>query len=188
MGAFKRKELAWLFAKVCCVTMGATGCNRAVTASQTPVASSGLSAVTSAATVTPSAVGSTPQARLGGTGVSDPQAPPRDLQTSCVIFSGCRYDTEKSQCRSRTQAEPAAPAHANPGPSCECNSGRCALIQIPEVPCKTDQDCWISDEFPHRPIARPAKLRGRKFKPCVDGEVSPMCQGVCGYDPRVWKC
>ncbi len=111
------------------------------------------------------------------------------VQTVCVDYSDCRYDTEQSACRSRSPSDTdGISTYVRPGPFCDCRAGSCELTQVPEVPCKTDQDCWISDEIPHRPIQRPAKLRGYKFKPCTDGEVAPMCQGVCGYDPRVWMC
>ena len=47
-----------------------------------------------------------------------------------------------------------------------------------KVPCKTEQDCWIQDG---QPVARPAAHRGRKFEPCVDGEIMPVCvEGMCG--------
>jgi hypothetical protein len=42
------------------------------------------------------------------------------------------------------------------------------------VPCKTDDDCWSKGA---EPIARPKRLRGKTFKPCVDGEHAPMCGG-----------
>jgi len=37
------------------------------------------------------------------------------------------------------------------------------------------------------PIARPKHLKGKPFKPCVDGEVAPTCTsagacGLLGYD------
>lgn len=51
------------------------------------------------------------------------------------------------------------------------------------VPCKTVDDCWVSAKrFPATPIARPKHLKGKPFKPCVDGEVAPTCgsNGACG--------
>jgi len=109
--------------------------------------------------------------------------------TVCLDYSDCRYDTEQSACRSRAPSDTdGISAYIRPGPFCDCHAGNCELTQVPEVPCRSDQDCWISDDVPHRPIRRPAKLRGYKFMPCSDGEVAPMCHGVCGYDPRVWGC
>ncbi len=47
------------------------------------------------------------------------------------------------------------------------------------VPCKTDDDCWADGI---RAIPRPKALRGKKFRPCVDGEHQPLCspgRGTC---------
>jgi hypothetical protein len=53
-----------------------------------------------------------------------------------------------------------------------------------QIPCTSVDDCWIEGR---RPIARPKNLRGRKFKPCKDGEVAPACkEGVC--DRIAYKC
>lgn len=53
-----------------------------------------------------------------------------------------------------------------------------------DVPCRRDFDCWVTDESPPRPIARPRGLR-RRFRGCVDGEVPPVClQGVCALGRR----
>ena len=54
----------------------------------------------------------------------------------------------------------------------------------PTIPCASIDDCWIEAR---RPIARPKELRGRKFKPCRDGEVAPKCKdGLCAAVP--YKC
>jgi hypothetical protein len=65
-------------------------------------------------------------------------------------------------------------------------TGVVAPLQAPapdagaRVSCKSDDDCWVSDTTTAaRPIRRPAKLRGKKFRPCVDGDAKPMCGG--GY-------
>ncbi len=61
----------------------------------------------------------------------------------------------------------------------ERNGGRIRsmtlLPGIPDAPvaCKTDDDCWVEG---HKPIARPKELKGRKFKPCKDGEHAPVCK------------
>lgn len=46
------------------------------------------------------------------------------------------------------------------------------------VSCTTDDDCWSRGPIP---IARPKTLRGKHFKPCVDGEYAPLCggEGTC---------
>ena len=50
------------------------------------------------------------------------------------------------------------------------------------IPCKSEDDCWIrGGTTAATPIARPARLRGKKFRPCVDGEAKPICSGgFCG--------
>lgn len=58
----------------------------------------------------------------------------------------------------------------------------------PVVACTSVDDCWVSAKrYPAVPIARPKHLKGKKFKPCVDGEVAPTCSsggacGLLGYD------
>ncbi|MBI2388068.1 MAG: hypothetical protein HYV09_00500 [Deltaproteobacteria bacterium] len=56
-----------------------------------------------------------------------------------------------------------------------------------KVQCTSVDDCWVDGKYGAvKPIARPKKLRGKKFRPCVDGEVAPRCAGgFCateGYD------
>lgn len=41
------------------------------------------------------------------------------------------------------------------------------------VACKTDDDCWLDGRTP---VARPKSKRGKKLKPCRDGEVVPKCE------------
>jgi len=55
----------------------------------------------------------------------------------------------------------------------------------PPVACKTDDDCWVEGG---KPVVRPKALRGKKFKPCQDGERAPVCgdAGVCVL--RGYKC
>jgi hypothetical protein len=57
------------------------------------------------------------------------------------------------------------------------------------IPCKTVRDCWVSSTPGRHPIARPARFKGRKFKPCRDGEAEPVCgdDGFCAVG-RPLKC
>jgi hypothetical protein len=61
----------------------------------------------------------------------------------------------------------------------ERNGGRIrSMTLLPSVPtpaiaCKTDDDCWIEDG---KPTLRPKEHRGKKFKPCKDGEHAPVCR------------
>jgi hypothetical protein len=111
-----------------------------------------------------------------------------EVQTVCIDYSDCRYDAQRGACRSRSTSDnDSAPYYVKDSPICECHSGTCSKTEVPAVPCKTDDDCWFSDELPRRPIRKPARLRGHKFKGCVDGEVPPKCFGVCGFGP-VYGC
>ena len=69
-----------------------------------------------------------------------------------------------------------------PGPRCRCDSQeprRCHYGWIEPVACSSDADCWVSDDG-FNPIARPKKLRGKRFRPCKDGERAPVCSdGTC---------
>jgi hypothetical protein len=69
-----------------------------------------------------------------------------------------------------------------PGPRCRCDSSeprRCHYTWVEPVPCASDADCWVSDES-LTPIARPRKLRRKRFRPCKDGEHAPVCRdGTC---------
>jgi hypothetical protein len=68
------------------------------------------------------------------------------------------------------------------GPACFCDdaSDRCEFRWIDAVPCESERDCWVSDDVPWHPVARPKRLRGRRFRPCRDGELAPACrQGRC---------
>lgn len=71
------------------------------------------------------------------------------------------------------------------GPSCACGRSdqRCHLRWFDPVPCKTVDDCWSSDDPVTHAMPRPPRLRGRKFRGCVDGEHVPACvDGRCALD------
>lgn len=75
------------------------------------------------------------------------------------------------------------------GPACLCDaaSDRCEFRWVEPVPCQSDAECWLSDQAPRHPIARPKRLRGQKFRPCRDGELAPACMdGACTL--RAYKC
>jgi hypothetical protein len=69
------------------------------------------------------------------------------------------------------------------GPVCRCSpkDQRCHTEWIEPVACKTVDDCWVSPD--DRPIARPAKHKGKTFRGCKDGERVPVCvKGQCSLD------
>jgi hypothetical protein len=77
----------------------------------------------------------------------------------------------------------APPTASAPGPSVSASPARPA-----GPPCEVDDDCWIaSSPSGLVPIRRPSHLRGRRFKPCSDGESAPAClEGRCAL--RKYRC
>jgi hypothetical protein len=75
------------------------------------------------------------------------------------------------------------------GPYCACGKdGRCTYEWVEPVACKDERDCWVgrNGEFVF-PAKRPKKKRGKKVRPCKDGELTPACtDGMCTL--RHWKC
>ncbi len=77
---------------------------------------------------------------------------------------------------------PAPPATSTPEPvdaaSADAGQPTSTAVapppQAPPIPCKTTDDCWVRGG---KAIRRPANMRGRKFKPCTDGESAPLCRG-----------
>lgn len=121
-----------------------------------------------------------------------PKTPPSSTQP--CAFRGCVVDRAGGRCVADTGGV-AENFRTNPpvstGPSCDCvkPATGCTFTWHDPVPCKTVRDCWIElDPRPH-PVKRPAHLRGREFKPCHDGEISPACndagQCVLGLG---WRC
>jgi hypothetical protein len=57
-------------------------------------------------------------------------------------------------------------------------------VEDAPIPCKRTYDCWVSEDSPPRPIARPKGIQHR-FQGCVDGEVPPVCRdGICSLGFR----
>jgi hypothetical protein len=80
-------------------------------------------------------------------------------------------------------ADPDTVRPGEPGPHCRCDGHeprRCHYVWVDPVPCTSDADCWVSQKGFSHAIARPKKLRGKRFRPCKDGEEAPACQsGSC---------
>lgn len=71
------------------------------------------------------------------------------------------------------------------GPTCWCSprDHRCHLQWFDPVPCASTDDCWIDNQPVEHAIRRPARLKGRTFRGCVDGELVPACvAGRCTLD------
>lgn len=68
------------------------------------------------------------------------------------------------------------------GPACHCDQSslECRFEWVEPIACADVDACWVSESPPYHPIPRPESLRGRKFEPCRDGEVAPICRdGFC---------
>jgi hypothetical protein len=107
---------------------------------------------------------------------------------------GCVLDRAAGACIADTRGTPPNLRSRPPveaGPSCDCITPAkgCEMTWIERVACKTERDCWISPTPRTRPIARPARFKGRDFKPCKDGEVAPICggDGFCAIG-NAYKC
>jgi hypothetical protein len=121
-----------------------------------------------------------------------PDRPPP--ATSPCEPGGCVTDRAAGACIADTRGVAPGLRAQRPveaGPSCDCLTPAkgCEMTWIDRVPCKTTRDCWISPTPRTHPVARPAKLKGRDFKPCSDGEVAPVCgdDGFCAVG-NAYKC
>lgn len=106
-----------------------------------------------------------------------PSAPNPELECK----SPCGLDQGAGRCTVgvRTKANKRL---RDTGPFCHCDwkTSQCVFEWVEPVSCTQDTDCWVSDGSPSHPIRRPKKLRTRRFKPCRDGELAPVCRdGSC---------
>jgi hypothetical protein len=174
--AWRLRDSGWWIPCCVCLLTVVTACKRSPAASGSVVMDHSVVAAPAPVALPSVSTGSPAIVDAGKT--SDVSKPSGESQkTSCRSYADCFYDAQ-GQCRAPGSNE-SAHTYLDPGPFCDCTAGLCEIVQVPEIACKTDQDCWVSNELPHRPIRRPAHLRGRKFRPCVDGEVPPRCFGIC---------
>jgi len=93
------------------------------------------------------------------------------------VASGLRHGRGRGHVRPGRRSRGASPGA---GPRCRCDSReprRCHYDWIGPVPCASDDDCWVNAES-STPIARPRKLRGKRFRPCKDGERAPSARAA----------
>jgi hypothetical protein len=103
---------------------------------------------------------------------------PVSVDQPCTSPPDCTMDAAAGTCV--PGADPDAQPLGTPGPHCRCDGHeprRCHYVWVESIPCAVDADCWVSHEGFAHPIARPRKLRGRRFRPCKDGEQAPVCRG-----------
>ncbi len=113
---------------------------------------------------------------------------PVSVEAACTSPPDCIMDVAAGTCA--PGADPDARPLGEPGPHCRCDGReprRCHYVWVDAIPCASDADCWVSNDGFDHPIARPKKLRGKRFRPCKDGENVPVCQsGSCTL--RGMKC
>jgi len=106
---------------------------------------------------------------------------PVSVEEACTSPPDCIMDVAAGTCA--PGSDPDTQPLGQPGPHCRCDGHeprRCHYVWVESIPCTADADCWVSHEDFTHPIARPKKLRGKRFRPCKDGEQAPVCRsGVC---------
>ena len=90
----------------------------------------------------------------------------------------------------KPQAPPSTPVAQSPAPVAAAPDAALAKpdptnhlpgVMTSDIPCTTVDDCWATDGRPSAPMARPRRLRSKKFRVCHDGEGEPVChQSRCG--------
>jgi hypothetical protein len=109
---------------------------------------------------------------------------PRISAMSCETTHDCNLDVATAQCGPDVISSDDLRGRYF-GPTCGCNprDQRCHLQWFEPVACTSADDCWIDEQPVTHAIRRPARLKGRKFRGCVDGERVPACvAGRCTLD------
>lgn len=115
-----------------------------------------------------------------------PTQPASAPPVSCKTTGWCGLDQGAGRCVDGAMRD-ANRTTRDQGPACHCEleSATCELTWVEPIECESVEQCWVSDAPPYHPIPRPRSLRGRKFRPCQDGEVAPLCTDgrctVAGY-------
>jgi hypothetical protein len=106
---------------------------------------------------------------------------PVSVEAACTSPPGCIMDVAAGTCA--PGADPDMRPLGEPGPHCRCaghEPRRCHYVWVDAIPCASEADCWVSNDGFSHPIARPRKLRGKRFRPFEDGENVPVCEsGSC---------
>jgi hypothetical protein len=110
-----------------------------------------------------------------------PSHPKMAVDTDCNYTEGCALDRAAGRCAPGRDDDPRPQPMV--GPRCDCDSKvpqRCHYSWLDPVACSSVEDCWV-EHLPYaHPIKRPRSKKGKKFRPCKDGERAPACEkGTC---------
>jgi len=111
---------------------------------------------------------------------------PGTVAGKCLVKE-CGLDEASGECRVGTALK-ANRFSRDVGPMCRCDAeAGCVFEWLEPVACEDVSECWVSQDVPRHPIARPKKLKKKKFRPCKDGVLAPACQeGACTL--RTYRC
>lgn len=114
---------------------------------------------------------------------ADRAPPPSEADCEGYGALACGLDVGRARCEPGRADDLSDEPERFTGPRCFCDSHlprRCRFEWVDGVACDDNDDCWVEVDPFLRPIARPARLRGRAFRPCRDGEHAPVCrEGRC---------
>lgn len=113
---------------------------------------------------------------------------PRISKQSCKDTGDCAVDVTTAECEPGIVPDGEFRVRFS-GPTCRCSPSdhHCHLYWFDPVPCGSTDDCWLDDRPVVHAIRRPPRLKGRKFRGCVDGESVPACvDGRCTL--RALRC
>ena len=110
-----------------------------------------------------------------------PSHPKVAVDTDCTYTEGCALDRAAGRCTPGRDDD--FRPDRSVGPRCDCDSHvpqRCHFSWLDPIACTSVEDCWV-EKLPYsHPIKRPRSKKGKKFRPCKDGEVAPACSaGRC---------
>ena len=110
-----------------------------------------------------------------------PTHPKMAVDADCTYVQGCTLDRAAGTC-APGRDEDFRP-NREIGPRCDCDSHvpqRCHFSWLDPIACTSVEDCWVDPAPFSHPIKRPRSKKGKKFRPCKDGEVAPACaEGHC---------
>jgi len=110
-----------------------------------------------------------------------PSHPKVAVDADCTYTEGCALDRAAGRCTPGRDDD--FRPNRSIGPRCDCDSHvpqRCHFSWLDPIACTSVEDCWV-EKLPYsHPIKRPRSKKGKKFRPCKDGEVAPACtDGTC---------